>query len=168
MHIFSISKRRGVSLSGSRSSLLSASGDSDEVSLECRLASEWPKPPEMPADVVDCCASTEDDDDDDDDVTSTCSDSAVDDIVPTALDLQSGHGTYVIRKGRNKERHKLFEMDSSICPLKTKPILTDDHLVRTNVKFVSSIRLPFSRHSIDLGSTDQQPSSVHNSIHHPR
>lgn len=99
-----------------------------------------------------------------DEATSIYSDSA-DDIIPYVNDLQSGHGTYVIRKGRNKERQRLSELDS-IGPLNTKPLLSDDHLVKTNAKFVSSIRLPFSRHSIDLGSTNQP--SVQNSIHHPR
>lgn len=139
-------------MSGSQSSLLSTSGTS-VASLECRSA-EWPEPPEMPA-----VCSTEDE------ATSLYSDSADDIIIPYANDLKGGgHGTYVIRKGR-KERHRLSELDS-IGPFTTKPIGLDDHLVKTNAKFVSSIGLPFSRHSIDLGSTNQPP--VQNSIHHPR
>lgn len=137
-------------MSGSQSSLLSTSGTS-VASLDCRSA-EWPEPPEMPA-----VCSTEDE------ATSIYSDSA-DDIIPYANDIKGGHGTYVIRKGR-KERHRLSELDA-IGPLNTKPIIPDDHLVKTNAKFVSSIGLPFSRHSIDLGSTNQPP--VQNSIHHPR
>ncbi|XP_058456016.1 rho GTPase-activating protein gacU isoform X2 [Malaya genurostris] len=124
-----VGRRKGKNVNDSQSSLESTPSNKKSES------SEWPDPPDIPI------CSTEDE------AASLYSDS--DELIPQVPDI-NGRGTYVIRKGRRRQRLESLDSNASnnlpIPGNELQPITTLPSPV-----FPVSMMLPKSRHSIDLG-----------------
>ncbi|KAL1376233.1 hypothetical protein pipiens_004464 [Culex pipiens pipiens] len=126
----------GKNVTSSQSSLESTPSNRKSES------NEWPDPPDIPI------CSTEDE------AASLYSDS--DELIPNVPDI-SGRGTYVIRKGRRRQRLESLDASNNL------PIPGGDQLQPATVPcpavvsalpspvFPASMLTPKSRHSIDLG-----------------
>ncbi|XP_058820220.1 mucin-2 isoform X3 [Topomyia yanbarensis] len=124
-----IGRRKGKNANDSQSSLDSTPSNKKSES------SEWPDPPDIPI------CSTEDE------AASLYSDS--DELIPQVPDI-TGRGTYIIRKGRRRQR--LESLDSTAS--NNLPIPGNDLPPITTLPspvFPASMMMPKSRHSIDLG-----------------
>lgn len=85
-----------------------------------------------------------------------------DDVIPQVPDI-SGRGTYVIRKGRRRQR--LESLDSNASNNLPIPSSEPPPPVLPSPIFPASMLLPKSRHSIDLGLTSSGCSAVIKTSH---
>ncbi|XP_065078715.1 mucin-2 isoform X2 [Ochlerotatus camptorhynchus] len=136
-----IGRRKGTkSVNDSQSSL-----ESTPSNRKSESNNEWPDPPDIPI------CSTEDE------AASLYSDS--DELIPQVPDI-SGRGTYVIRKGRRRQRLESLDSNASnnlpIPSSESPPIAT----TLPSPVFPASMMLPKSRHSIDLGLTSSGYSAI--------
>ncbi|XP_070500602.1 uncharacterized protein [Chironomus tepperi] len=146
-----IGKRQGNKTPGSesqsQSSICSTPGQS---SASNKISSDWPDPPDIPI------CSTEDE------AASIYSDS--EDVIPPGTDIADGKATYIIRKGRRRQRIDEFgsvSMSSINSKLSNEGLCDDDSNsnVALNVPspiYPPSMMIPNSRHSIDLGASPRK------------
>lgn len=73
------------------------------------------------------------------------------------------NGTYVIRKGR-KQRQRIPDMDDSMSSINSKLSNAETAANHPATQFPSSIFVPNSRHSIDLGASHAQGPSTINQL----
>lgn len=152
--VYALASQRSTSISDSQTSLATTSDNS----ANCTKSADWAAIPDVPA-----ICSTEDE------AASLHSDSA-DDIIPYPCVGFKDQGTFVI-KGP-KKRHRLADLEQSFAAHNQPPtiISAPDHApekfeLTVNSIFTSAhIGLPFSRHSIDLGS----PQPVQSTVNYPR
>ncbi|XP_053696056.1 uncharacterized protein LOC128743487 isoform X2 [Sabethes cyaneus] len=130
-------RKSGKNVNDSQSSL-----ESTPSNKKCE-SNEWPDPPDIPI------CSTEDE------AASLYSDS--DELIPHIPDI-SGRGTYIIRKGRRRQRLESVDSNAS----NNLPIPGSELLPTTTLPspvFPVSMMMPKSRHSIDLGLSSSLSSS---------
>ncbi|GAB0099348.1 uncharacterized protein DMENIID0001_152040 [Sergentomyia squamirostris] len=150
-------RRPKRSTSGSQSSLASTPGHSGTSNKRTGSA-EWPDPPEAPI------CSTEDE------AASIYSDS--DEVIPYPTSFL-GQGTYVIRKGR-KQRQRVPSMEpTAVSSVNMSRYGREGTAGGGNIElpspvYPSSMLIPNSRHSIDLGSPPPPPPPIMNSLCSPR
>ncbi|KAG5674576.1 hypothetical protein PVAND_004530 [Polypedilum vanderplanki] len=141
--------------SQSQSSICSTPGQS---SASNKVSSDWPDPPDIPI------CSTEDE------AASLYSDSD-DHIIDPGTEITDGHATYVIRKGRRRQRIDEFgsiSMSSINSKLSNEVLCNDSSNPALNVPspvFPPSMLQPQSRHSIDLGASPRKHILPHNNYH---
>ncbi|XP_055595728.1 uncharacterized protein LOC129746201 isoform X2 [Uranotaenia lowii] len=142
-----IGRRKGAkNVNDSQSSLESTQSNRKSES------NEWPDPPDIPI------CSTEDE------AASLYSDS--DELIPNIPHNITGRGTYIIRKGRRRQRLE-DNLDSNHLPIpgSEPPVSTlqsSSAAATTNLPspvFPASMMVPKSRHSIDLGMSTMASSS---------
>ncbi|XP_021700250.1 uncharacterized protein LOC5577722 isoform X3 [Aedes aegypti] len=140
-----IGRRKGTkNVNDSQSSL-----ESTPSNRKSESNNEWPDPPDIPI------CSTEDE------AASLYSDS--DDVIPQVPDI-SGRGTYVIRKGRRRQRLESLDSNASNnLPIPGSSDLPPPAL--PSPIFPASMMMPKSRHSIDLGLTSSGCSAVLKTSH---
>lgn len=150
--VYSLASQRSTSISDSQTSLVTTSDNS----ANCTKSADWAAVPDVPA-----VCSTEDE------AASLHSDSA-DDIIPYPCVGFKDQGTFVI-KGP-KKRHRLADLEQSFALLNQPTVITapdppEKFELTVNSIFTNThIGLPFSRHSIDLGS----PQPVQSTVNYPR
>ncbi|CRK94373.1 CLUMA_CG007882, isoform B [Clunio marinus] len=94
-----------------------------------------------------------------------------DDVVPPGVDISDGRGTYVIKKGRRRQRIDDFAGSASMSSINSKLSnegLCNDSNSALNVPspvYPPSMMMPNSRHSIDLGGSPRHHKHQHS--YHP-
>jgi hypothetical protein len=89
-------------------------------------------------------------------------------VIPPGVDVKDGRGTYVIRKGRRRQRIDEFGGSASMSSIGSKLSnegLCEDSNLALNVPspvYPPSMMMPNSRHSIDLGASPR-----HHALQHP-
>lgn len=91
-----------------------------------------------------------------------------DGVIPPGVDIKDGRGTYVIRKGRRRQRIDEFGGSASMSSIGSKLSnegLCEDSNLALNVPspvYPPSMMMPNSRHSIDLGASPRN-----HALHYP-
>jgi hypothetical protein len=93
-----------------------------------------------------------------------------DDLIPEGTDITDGHATYIIRKGRRRQRIDEFGSISlsSIHSKLSNEVLCNENNAAMSVPspiYPPSMMQPQSRHSIDLGASPRKHILPHN--YHP-